>query len=255
MKGENRVMTEVEKIAYAKSFIDKLANGVNPLDGLPVNEADIVNNVRISRCFFYVSEILGKVIENGGTAPANKERKSKGDFNLSLEQRKNFKFSSVPIGISDIIDRMNDLINTDECKRISAVSVSSWLVDAGFLETYTRSDGRASKRPTKQGEEIGIVMEQRTGHYGEYSAVLYNENAQRFVIDNIDAILNFKMESKETKAFQGRAWDSAQDAKLISMFKNGMAVAEIAAEMQRSDGGIRARLKRLGLIESRYDAK
>ena len=25
-------MTELEKIAYAKSFIDKLANGVNPID-------------------------------------------------------------------------------------------------------------------------------------------------------------------------------------------------------------------------------
>ena len=25
-------MTELEKIEYAKSFIDKLANGINPLD-------------------------------------------------------------------------------------------------------------------------------------------------------------------------------------------------------------------------------
>lgn len=28
-------MTESEKIAYAKSFIDKLANGINPIDDKP----------------------------------------------------------------------------------------------------------------------------------------------------------------------------------------------------------------------------
>ena len=59
-------MTELEKIAYAKSFIDKLANGINPLDDTPIPDDDIANNVRLSRCFFYVSDILRQVYENGG---------------------------------------------------------------------------------------------------------------------------------------------------------------------------------------------
>ena len=57
-------MTELEKIAYAKSFIDKLANGINPLDDTPVPEDDIVNNVRLSRCFFYVSDLLRQVYDD-----------------------------------------------------------------------------------------------------------------------------------------------------------------------------------------------
>ena len=56
-------MTELEKIAYAKSFIDKLANGINPLDDTPIPDGDIAKNVRLSRCFFYVSGILQKEIE------------------------------------------------------------------------------------------------------------------------------------------------------------------------------------------------
>ena len=40
-------MTELEKIAYAKSFIDKLANGINPLDDTPIPDYDIANNVRL----------------------------------------------------------------------------------------------------------------------------------------------------------------------------------------------------------------
>ena len=62
-------MTELEKIEYTKAFIDKLANGINPLDDTPIPEGDIANNVRLSRCFFYVSDILRQVIENGGVTP------------------------------------------------------------------------------------------------------------------------------------------------------------------------------------------
>ena len=64
-------MTELEKIEYAKSFIDKLADGINPLDDTPLREEDAANNVRLSRCFFYVSDILRQVIENGGVGKSS----------------------------------------------------------------------------------------------------------------------------------------------------------------------------------------
>ena len=63
-------MTELEKIVYAKSFIDKLANGINPLDDTLIPDGDVVNNVRLSRCFFYVSSIL-----QNGAAPLQKSRR------------------------------------------------------------------------------------------------------------------------------------------------------------------------------------
>ena len=69
-------MTELEKIEYTKSFIDKLAKGINPLDGTPVPDGELLNNVRISRCMFYVSDILRQVIENGGVKPQKKEKKA-----------------------------------------------------------------------------------------------------------------------------------------------------------------------------------
>ena len=51
-------MTELEKIEYTKGFVDKLAEGINPIDGTPIAEDDLLNNVRISRCMYYVSDIL-----------------------------------------------------------------------------------------------------------------------------------------------------------------------------------------------------
>ena len=49
--GEGGHMTELEKIDYARRFIEKLANGVDPLTDQPVPDGELVNNVRISRCF------------------------------------------------------------------------------------------------------------------------------------------------------------------------------------------------------------
>lgn len=50
-------MTEVEKIAYTRMYIEKLANGINPLTDQAVPDTDLINNVRISRCLFYVSDL------------------------------------------------------------------------------------------------------------------------------------------------------------------------------------------------------
>ena len=59
-------MTELETLERAKMYLEKLANGINPIDGSVIPDGDIVNHVRISRCFFYVSDVLRQVIENGG---------------------------------------------------------------------------------------------------------------------------------------------------------------------------------------------
>ena len=127
-------MTELEKIAYAKSFIDKLANGVNPLDDTPIPEGDIANNVRLSRCFFYVSDILRQVIDNGGLEPDNRSaRPRKQEFNISASARERLLLSDKPLTVSDIANNLNIHINTETTKKISAASINDWLLSNGFI--------------------------------------------------------------------------------------------------------------------------
>ena len=59
-------MNDLEIMQRAKQYIDALANGFDPISGHPVRDEDVINQVRISRCLFYVSGILQKVIDNGG---------------------------------------------------------------------------------------------------------------------------------------------------------------------------------------------
>ena len=243
-------MTELEKIEYAKSFIEKLANGINPLDDSPVPCNDIVSNVRLSRCFFYVSDILRQVIENGGIKVVTKE------FTNTEEERYKLQISNIPLSASEMSNHLNELINLGTTRRISVASINNWLISLGMLENVTVSSGYNRKRPTELGKEIGIFTEERTGQQGNYVVVLFSPQAQRFVYDNIDAIIGLRQEKTNPHyEFQGRSWTKEHDECLIDLFQKNISVTEIAVILKRSEGGIRARLKRLGLIENRSDAK
>ena len=88
-------MTELETMERARMYMEKLANGINPIDGSIIPDEDVINNVRLSRCFFYVADVLRQVIENGGIAPQKKTDKQA--FSLTAEQRNAFPFSAEPI--------------------------------------------------------------------------------------------------------------------------------------------------------------
>ena len=57
---------DIELLKHAKYYIEKMANGVNPLTNEIVPDDDLINNVRISRCLFYVNDVLKEVINNKG---------------------------------------------------------------------------------------------------------------------------------------------------------------------------------------------
>lgn len=182
-------MTELEKIAYAKSFIDKLANGINPIDNTALKDDDIVNNVRLSRCFFYVSDILRQVVENGGV---NKPSKNLIPFSISPEQLLNFSYSDTPIALSEIAKRINELIDTSIMRKITYKDLSAWLLSINMLKEEFSSEGKGKKRPTINGIEIGISTELRTGQKGTYMVILYSKSAQQFIIDNLESVIDLK---------------------------------------------------------------
>lgn len=65
-------MEEKEKILLAQKWVHQLANGINPLNGNALKEDDIVNNVHISRCLFYVADFMGKYSERRSKSNASR---------------------------------------------------------------------------------------------------------------------------------------------------------------------------------------
>ena len=183
-------MTELEKIAYAKSFIDKLAQGINPLDDTPVPEGDIVNNVRLSRCFFFVSDILRQVIDNGGTVRV--KYAAKAEFAPTAEQLSHFEYSTKALSVSEIARRVNSTIDADTMKCLQAADINKWLLAAEMIYVKAQIQKRKLYHPTDAGMKLGISPHTYQSQNGEFTILVYNESAQRLIIDNMDAIIALK---------------------------------------------------------------
>jgi len=182
-------MTEIETIARAQMYLEKLANGVNPLTGAEVNENDVVNNVRISRCLFYVSGILKQIVDNKGKFKA--EMPDRAEYTVTPEQLKQFAYSEQPISVSELTKRLNDLVNPMYVKELKRSVITDWLTDIGMLSDNIVNN-KTRKRPTAAGQNIGIITEERTNQYGtSYEGVFYTLDAQHFIIDNISTVIEW----------------------------------------------------------------
>ena len=198
-------MNELEKIAYAKTFIDKLANGINPLDDTQVSDEDIINHVRVSRCLFYVSELLQNDIDRLSkerTQKYKERRKRKPPFFITLEQLQDFEYSREPISVTILTKKINWVVRKDieenKMKKLSYRLILQWLLNIGMIEYREWRDGEMKRFPTEEGLDIGLVLGGME-KYDDYAPVIYySEKAQRFIIDNIDAVLATKIKKGKT---------------------------------------------------------
>ena len=237
-------MTELETLERAKMYMEKLANGINPIDGSMIPDEEVVNNVRLSRCFFYVADVLRQVIDNGGVAPQKKPKKEA--FALTADQRNAFDFSTTPIPISELSKRINSLSENENMATLGYAVIRDWLMSIGMLEDTLDGDGKYVKRPTAQGESVGIALDARTGNNGTYFVVVYNLTAQHFIMDNLDSVIEFDHALKEN---QGQPWSPEHDRCLLDLHHKGVSISEIAITLKRNSSSVRARLKKLGKTE------
>ena len=111
--------TELEMLERAKLYMEKLAQGIDPITDIEAKEDDCINNVRLSRCFFYVADVLGKVIENGGVVAAPRKKAGTIPFTASEDELKNYEFSDSPIALSEIAKRINAVCEKENMKKLT----------------------------------------------------------------------------------------------------------------------------------------
>lgn len=177
---------DLNVLIRAKDYIEKLANGINPINNERTNENDIVNDVRITRCLFYVSNILNNMYEKESK---KKKKENMIPFYLNKEQLEKYKYND-DTSISKIITKINDLKNNDNMEKLKVVDVCNWLTKIGLLQEEDY-EGKMRRIPTKTGLSMGMYLENRKGMNGNYDIVLYSKKMQDFIIDNFDMLLDF----------------------------------------------------------------
>lgn len=187
-KGEP-AMTELDKIKRAQMYLLKLADGIDPISGQAIEEDSVLNNLRLARCFFYTAGILQQVIDNGGEVGSKRAQK-KLPFALTSEQLAQVRLSDTPISLTAFTAAVNEVIDAEQMSKLSHNRVSDWLVQKGLLQEETLLNGRSTKIITDLAGDFGITRETRQNPYGKsYDVNLYNREAQQFLLDNLDSIL------------------------------------------------------------------
>lgn len=237
-------MTDLEVMQHAKIYMEKLANGIDPVTDREAAEDDVIQNVRLSRCFFYVADVLRRLIEIGGMPQGGNRKKP---FALPLEKRDMYAFNSYPVTVSVITQQLNSLADNPAMQKLKTTSITGFLLQSGLLESRTNSRGKKERVPTEAGRELGIATETRIGQNGDYTAVLYHTDAQKLILDNLDAIIELNVMPRYEN--QNKPWTPEEELYLRESYRDGMEIKVMAEELKRSRGAIRARLKRLGLEE------
>ena len=163
--------------------------GVRQLKGIYYNQLKrLRDNYGTMVTQMHPEDVLRQVVENGGIS-THKSKHVKYSFALDYEARKKFKYSETPITISEITRRINDLIDPEKMKKLSYKYILDWLIEIELLTVSTDSTGKKVRRPTYNGADIGIIIENRVSANGPYQVVVYNKAAQMFILDNLDAVI------------------------------------------------------------------
>lgn len=184
---------DMEKLNTALAYIQRIADGKNPVNNQYVEEDAVLNNPNVIRCMYFVKDVLEEVRRNQGYIGKKAGKKAIPDFPLAALSA--FRYEE-DRNITGLVGQLNGLTDTSECKKLSYTPISRWLKLNGYLnEEFSAEVNKQMTMPTEKGRQLEIYTEKRTSLYGnDYLAVIYGRTAQEFIVRNMEKILSGEIE-------------------------------------------------------------
>ncbi|MBO7690665.1 MAG: hypothetical protein J6T14_07550 [Clostridia bacterium] len=192
----NSMVFEREDVFTAQKYLRNLACGRNPLDGQDLPEGGVLADEMLRRALHLSADLLDAWLDNGGF---NRRQPSRTrPFELSADEREKIAISKDGIGITTLAANINQVLPYD-MQRVPFTAISNWLINIGALTWEEQEDGTRQRLATELGEEMGVkVSERRSVDGRKYKQNRYSAKAQRFIIDNLDGIMEFRAAEKES---------------------------------------------------------
>lgn len=178
---------DLTKLEVAIKYVQRIADGCNPVNNAPLDEKDVLNNPNIIRCMYFVKDVLEEVRKNDGLIG---EKKPKGEMMpFPTEVLDEFKYEedkSITHVLKQIFQPVEDL----NVKKVSVVKVTALLKEEGYLmDEQIPETGKSRKIPTDKGKELGIYTVEREYNGRVYQSVVYNRSAQEYIVTEIKKMI------------------------------------------------------------------
>lgn len=174
---------EQSKLDVAIKYVERIANGCNPVNNVPLENDDILNNPNIIRCMYFIKDVLEEVQRNGGMIGGKVGKEPALPF--PIEILNSFMYAEDK-SITQVLNQIYEPIADMNVKKVSVTKVTAALKDEGYLlDELNPETGKTRKVPSTKGKELGIYLVEREYNGRMYQSVTYNKNAQEYVVELI----------------------------------------------------------------------
>ena len=177
---------EIKELLELLDYAEKMSKGIDPTTNIAFCEDTVLNNREIKRYNLKVANILKDLIRFNRNVQAPN---GKMIFNLSQDEKESFDYSDESISISALVYQLNRYCKP-YMRKLRATDITRWLQKNEYLETKETESGMLYKVATSKGNELGIFnYKKKNKHGNEYSVNLYNSLAQKYIVSNIETIV------------------------------------------------------------------
>lgn len=171
----------------AREIANNLSQGINPLNEMPIKDAEFLNDPKMIRYFSFVSEVLTNNIEgNLYERPSKRKR-----FFILPEEVDKISLPEGDITISIFVEAVNNAVDLGNRKGLTASKINSQLKKMGILKTVILTDGKKETRITDTGESAGVREDEIEREGRNYFRISYNDDGKQFLLNNLIDILNY----------------------------------------------------------------
>lgn len=205
----DEALLKFKKIYRAKSYMDDMRQGIDPVSKLPVPADSVIRQEKVINCFSFISELLDEMLNSfeceqdsaSEEEDVSEERTPvKVPFHLQNSQINQIKMSRSPLAVSTFIKRINAVVDKQSTKSIRAKDIHGWLTTKGFLVERTVQIVKEEKEyiPAANAPDIGVidVIKQRDNGQPEHHSIKLTQIGQQFILDNIEEIAEFAEKNK-----------------------------------------------------------
>ncbi len=179
-----------EKLKVATVYVNRMAEGKNPVYNTATKPEDVLNNPNIIRCMYFIRDVLYAVAEQGGEIGSQEEAKApEPSKHYPFEVLEGFVYKE-DLSITHFLNQLLAMANDPMVRPLTYYPIIAWFKDHGYLEDQVTATGQKVSAPTRLGKSMGIYQEHRKNFHGEeYDVVMYGKVIQEFMAKNLKAII------------------------------------------------------------------
>ena len=178
---------DMNKLEDAILRVNRIVDGYDPVNNQPAQADSILNSPEVIRCMFFVKNVLEEVWANGGQIGKTVRKSNKEPFPYEILEMFAYRQD---LTITHLLAQICEPLEGKNIKKIAPQTVTKWLKVSGYLtEEFSQVVKKMSTVPTEKGQRLGMYTELRNYSNNIYLAVIYNRNAQEFIVKNLEAIV------------------------------------------------------------------